>query len=273
MVSALKHMKDATTLMSQEKNPMVCLIAPVHTKLLQNTESNTEDSPLVRDIKKAIHDDLSSRYTSEAEKSLLYTASALDPRFKALPFLSEEEREQTYGKVISEAASLEQEVRVEEETPEDNARTAAEVTSDTEEDQEKELPPPPPAKRSCTLHENLLGLAFTNQAPEPKSAYARAKDEMAKYRLALTPSLQEDPLHWWSVHHVLYPMIANVAKRYLCIPGSSVSAEWVFSTAGDIVTAQRSTLKSEHIDQLVFLYKNVCVPDSGTDDEESDEDE
>ncbi|KAK0153298.1 Zinc finger BED domain-containing protein 1 [Merluccius polli] len=219
MVSALKPMKDATTLMSQEKNPSACLIAPVHTKLLQNTEPNTEDSPLVRDIKKAIHDDLSS---SEAEKSLLYTASALDPRFKALPFLSEEEREQTYGKVIAEAASLE--VRVEEETPEDNARAAAVVTT-----------------------------------PEPISAYTRAKDEMAKYRLALTPSLQEDPLLWWSVHQVLYPMIANVAKRYLCIPGSSVSAERVFSTAGDIVTAQRSTLKSEHIDQLVFLHKNIVV--------------
>lgn len=38
MVSTLKPMKDATTLMSQEKNPTVYLIAPVHTKLLQNTE-------------------------------------------------------------------------------------------------------------------------------------------------------------------------------------------------------------------------------------------
>ncbi|XP_030256575.1 uncharacterized protein LOC115571350 [Sparus aurata] len=167
------------------ENPTVRLIAPVHTKLLQNTEPNTKDSPLVRDIKKAVHDDLSSRYTSEAEKSLLYTASALDLRFKTLPFLTEEEREQTYGKVIAEAASLEQEVRVEEETPEDNGRAAAAVTSDTEEHQEKELPPP--AKRSCTLLENLFGPAFTNQAPEPKSAYTRAEDEMAKYRLALTP--------------------------------------------------------------------------------------
>lgn len=58
---------------------------------------------------------------------------------------------------------MQQEVRVEEETPEDNARAAAAVTSDAEEDQEKELPSPPPAKRSCTLLENLLGPAFTNQ--------------------------------------------------------------------------------------------------------------
>lgn len=56
---------------------------------------------------------------------------------------------------------MQQEVRVEEETPEDNGRAAAAVTSDTEEHQEKELPPP--AKRSCTLLENLFGPAFTNQ--------------------------------------------------------------------------------------------------------------
>lgn len=34
---------------------------------------------------------------------------------------------------------MQQEVRVEEETPEDNGRAAAAVTSDTEEHQEKEL--------------------------------------------------------------------------------------------------------------------------------------
>ena len=56
---------------------------------------------------------------------------------------------------------MQQEVRVEEETPEDNARAAAAVTSETEDGQDKELPPPSPAIRSCTLLENLLGQAFT----------------------------------------------------------------------------------------------------------------
>ena len=107
MVIALKPMKDATTLMSQEENPTVCFIAPVHSKLLLKAQPNTKDKALVRAIKKAIHDDLSSRYTSEAEKNLLSTASALDPRFKALPFLKEEKREQVYGNVIAEAAALE----------------------------------------------------------------------------------------------------------------------------------------------------------------------
>jgi len=47
-----------------------------------------------------------------------------------------------------------------------------------------------------------------------------------------------------------------MAKKYLCIPATSVPAERVFSTAGDVVTAQRSQLKSEHVDRLIFLKKN-----------------
>ena len=41
------------------------------------------------------------------EKKVLHTASALDPRFKGLPFLTEEDRLDVYTGVISEAASLE----------------------------------------------------------------------------------------------------------------------------------------------------------------------
>ncbi|ROK35859.1 Zinc finger BED domain-containing protein 1 [Anabarilius grahami] len=41
----------------------------------------------------------------------------------------------------------------------------------------------------------------------------------------------------------------------------SVAAERVFSTAGDIVSAQRSTLTPQHVDQLVFLHKNLVIPE------------
>ncbi len=34
-------------------------------------------------------------------------------------------------------------------------------------------------------------------------------------------------------------------------------AERVFSTAGDIVNAQRSVLRPDHVDQLIFLKKNL----------------
>lgn len=48
-----------------------------------------------------------NRYTSTKERHILHAASALDPRFKALPFLSEDEKMETYSRMTAEAASLE----------------------------------------------------------------------------------------------------------------------------------------------------------------------
>lgn len=61
-----------------------------------------EDSPLVREIKGAINQDLSKRYHSEVEKDLLRMSSALDPRFKSLLFLSPEEELQSNAAALKE---------------------------------------------------------------------------------------------------------------------------------------------------------------------------
>ena len=39
------------------------------------------------------------------QEDLLHIATAIDPRFKALPFLNEEERESTFSKLRTEAVS------------------------------------------------------------------------------------------------------------------------------------------------------------------------
>ena len=72
--------------------------------------------------------------------------------------------------------------------------------------------------------------------------------------------LSQNPLTWWQVHAEDFPLLAGLAKQYLCIPGTSVPSERVFSTAGDIVSAQRSCLTPQHVDQLLFLQKNYTIP-------------
>uniref|UniRef100_A0A1A8HGQ5 HAT C-terminal dimerisation domain-containing protein n=1 Tax=Nothobranchius korthausae TaxID=1143690 RepID=A0A1A8HGQ5_9TELE len=122
----------------------------------------------------------------------------------------------------------------------------------------------PPLKRprtSCALVD-LLGATFPSTSSdntEPKSENELAAGEIQKYRGEAPLPLTENPLSWWKNHEQDYPQLSKIAKSLLCIPGTSVSAERVFSSAGDIVTAQRSLLKAEHVDQLVFLHKNLEI--------------
>ena len=57
------------------------------------------------------------------------------------------------------------------------------------------------------------------------------------------------------VGHILTEKLA--AKIFLAIPATSVPSERVFSTAGDIITADRARLKPQHVDKLLFLKKEL----------------
>ena len=61
---------------------------------------------MVRDTKQAIIQDLQKRYSTVEEKNTLHTASALDPRFKSLPFLTTDDISDTYQPGCVEAASF-----------------------------------------------------------------------------------------------------------------------------------------------------------------------
>ncbi len=67
----------------------------------------------------------------------------------------------------------------------------------------------------------------------------------------------EYPLHWWKENSSHLPHLNNLAKKYLCMPGTSVSAERVFSKAGEIVQARRSNLMPENVDMILFMNKNL----------------
>lgn len=97
---------------------------------------------------------------------------------------------------------------------------------------------------------------FLSARPPAKTIREKAKDEILKYREKDTLGLDGDVLQWWRLQ-VDLPLLSALAKRYLSIPATSVPAERVFSTAGDIVTAQRSLLHPDHVDQLIFLKKNL----------------
>lgn len=84
-------------------------------------------------------------------------------------------------------------------------------------------------------------------------------------------------LEWWKVNALRYPVLANMARRFLTIPASSVSSESTFSTGGRILDDYRSSLKPYMVEALVCggsyikgAHKDLNVLDVEEDDEEED---
>ncbi|XP_051546386.1 E3 SUMO-protein ligase ZBED1-like [Myxocyprinus asiaticus] len=100
IMKALRPMKAATLTMSGESATTLSVIAPLHAQLLEEMRQTTSDSTVIKELKSAMHNDLRFRYANLKEK--LHVASALDPRFKTLPFISDEDREDTFTRLISE---------------------------------------------------------------------------------------------------------------------------------------------------------------------------
>ena len=109
-------------------------------------------------------------------------------------------------------------------------------------------------KKSLIFVITVPGAAKKLKTPENQT-----EEETGRFKeTALMPITKgANPLNWWRKHECEYPLLSKLAKRYLCIPGTSVSSERVFSTAGDIIAAQRSAFTPEHLDQILFLHKNL----------------
>ncbi|XP_039593879.1 zinc finger BED domain-containing protein 4-like [Polypterus senegalus] len=106
-----------------------------------------------------------------------------------------------------------------------------------------------------TALEDLLGDSFS-KTEQPSKGIER---ETELYRREASIPLSYCPLTWWRENSSKYPLLSPLVKEYLSIPATSVPSERVFSTAGDIVTAQRSQLLPENVDMLIFLKKNMTI--------------
>ena len=71
-------------------------------------------------------------------------------------------------------------------------------------------------------------------------------------------SLEEQhPLRWWKKHEHLYPNLAIMARKCLCVTATSVPSEQLFSTAGNIVNNKRGALLPEYVEKLLYLHNNL----------------
>ena len=78
-------------------------------------------------------------------------------------------------------------------------------------------------------------------------------EEYERYFNAPLAGVETNALAFWKVHQSDYPILSAMAKDYLTIQASSVSAERAFSSGTNLVTADRCSLSGETIEMAQFL--------------------
>ena len=139
------------------------------------------------------------------------------------------------------------------ETTEESSRSTKSLESDKDEDDDD-------AVRLSVKQRKLsswLKASRQTSSTEAVTLEEKIKREIDAYKKLPRADVELDPLKWWHVHAATYPVLAMLAKKYLCIPASSSASERVFSISGNIVSKKRSCLKPHKVNMLVFLAHNL----------------
>ena len=251
LVEVQEPFEKVTEKVSAEKVPTSGLILPSIAVFLTNTlKEKTEDSNIIRKVKTAIREDLSSRYKPE-EKEFMAIASFLDPRFKDLSWMDQTERCSTHQDVKAEMQKnfgKSFSVKVKTEKPDDPDDGQKEHPDLEESDAEMDSETPKP--------KDFFDVIFIKHEKKELSLNERIDREFDRYiqEPAMETSVY-DIIPWWRGNQYQFPTLANIMMKYLNTPATSVPSERVFSSAGKVYQ-KRASLTAENANILIFLYHN-----------------
>ena len=228
----LSPFEKATRKISQEKQPTASLILP-YLELFLNKKlaSGDRDSSLILKVKKAMKVDLAKRYDNPEQRKLLSVISVLDPKVRTLDWMDEEEKKEVYEELKRLCVSL---------CPSETERPAKRPHIEKDDDDDD--------------LDGVICVTASEHVPEENEESVEKELEMYKQEKSFGINYQES-LAWWAKNQLKYPKIFRVMMQYLHIPGSSVSSERVFSTAGNIYE-RRLHLTPENANMFIFLYHN-----------------
>ena len=79
--------------------------------------------------------------------------------------------------------------------------------------------------------------------------------ELQQYRCISTMPT-DDVLSWWKKQTETFPKLALLAKGVLAVPATSAPSERIFSIAGLVVQAKRSSFVPENVSKILFMHSN-----------------
>ncbi len=233
-VTLLQPFEAATRELSADKYVSLSKVIPIAKSLQQLTVTASSASSL--SLGQLLVTQMDRRFLNIESNPLLASACLLDPRFKKVAF--------------ADTCALDAA----------NRRLVNEMTGTTMTTPEPEESGSGIGVNCQTVTSNPLWKQFDQRVRDSSSERTtgvEATVEKQQYLQHKNIERHEHPLCCWEQNHFHLPQLQELARKYLCIPGTSVPSERLFSKAGEVVAARRSNLKPCNVDKILFLNKNL----------------
>ena len=198
--------------------------------LLRN---NLNDPYYIRDVKRIMLADLKERVRDNINIPFMIKASALDPRFKKLKFISSNERDGIFNSLKTEF---------------DHVFFGKDLSGGRKEASENDDDSKPQKKRRVEVNYDVSD----EEEEAGDDTVSDISKELESYKKE-DEDPDTEPMAWWRAKESKYPLLSRLARRFLCVPATSVEAERRFSDLGLLLTKRRLCLTGQHVDMILFL--------------------
>ncbi|ETP09239.1 hypothetical protein F441_14891, partial [Phytophthora nicotianae CJ01A1] len=216
--------------------------------------------PLVATVRHTIVNNLNMDLCSSGEApSSPYLSCLLDPRFKSLPFLPVSEKERLVESLyLLLGVNDKDDVDVDQHDP-----TTEEDQTDEHKKQNQSAKTPSGSATNAKKAAALLHEFFP--LDEPATELDKLKAQVQQYldspSLPATDESEHDPLEWWSRYQRLFPSLARLAKKYLCISAVSTPFQEAFTSYGQLMREKKARLDIEVAAQVLFCRSVSRIPE------------
>ena len=235
LTGILDILEEGVTLIGGENYATASAVLPFLHRLYQILEEDETDPMYMSTFKAFLKKDLTERCDNNLNKEVLSKASFFDKRFAMLKFLESEtsvEKETIMAEIRAELLVIESKLTASERGP-----------VQVQEANEK------PAKKRRFLG---YGLSDVDDEESDTKKYDAFK-ELEKYEKEPKLKSDDDPFLWWRLRKELYPCMSKLARKYLCVQGTSTPAERVISRLGEVLTKKRLAMLGELFSKTMFL--------------------
>ncbi|KAG6615975.1 zinc finger bed domain-containing protein 1-like [Phytophthora cinnamomi] len=223
--------------------------------------------PLVATVRHTIVTNLNMDLCSSGQApSSPYLSCLLDPRFKSLPFLPPSEKEG-----LVESLYLLLGVSDKDDGGDDGHGQHDPVPEEDQSDEHKKQDQngkgssTSAASASLTNKKTAALLHEFFPLDEPATELDKLKTQVQQYldspSLPATDESEHDPLEWWSRYQRLFPSLARLAKKYLCISAVSTPFQEAFTNYGQLMREKKARLDIEVAAQVLFCRSVSRIPE------------